>query len=576
MLRDPLAPEEQAPPPEAPPAAGKDRLHLAPEEDDLAVRSWPARWRNEAAARAYALLADSKNVFRTQDGELIWVFTHPGTPTRFKSLDTESLAGIYADLGVTFWTQKTADRSVETRAPQPLLNRVLTGCFPTPVPILAGIAPGPYLLQSGDVITTAGYRPETRLWLAESGTVPLKVGKGPGCLRPHGFTQAEAVAGLALISADLADFPFATREQDEDGNQGLDEAVAFAYVLTMICRPALDTVPFMLFDAPLSGAGKDLIMKCLEILAHGKYARRITLLGDDYQDKNEIATALATGAANIVIADLRSETADNKLLFGLVSEPENRGIRKLGTNDENVLVPANLMLSATGCNVQFREQDMYRRTLQCRLTPAIPNPEDRPKPRMTEHALQKHFLANRPRYLAILFNVLRGYLHHLKTNPPPELLPCPTFTLWGELIQGALVWAGMTDPMRSLARMRKRGATSLGSGAMKALVQAWWRRFGTMELKCKTLFAAHDADPEGSDRAVSALRDALRNLQDKPLTERALGTRLAALDDTPFLVSDEGGALRYVKVEARNYGGSNSYRLIRDDKNKPPAQKDQV
>lgn len=572
----PDAPGERGEPTERPPddVVGEQILPSAEEADPLAVLCRAARWRNEGANRAMEVLARSKNVFRTQEGELIWVYTHPGTPTRFRSLDPESLAGVFADLGATFWAyttpkkddeeDKDSPRVREIAAPKMMLNRILSGCFPIPIPILAGIAPGPYLLRSGEVVTEASYCAESRLWLADSGTVPFKIGKGPGCLRPHGFNQEEAAAGLAKIGADLKNFPFATRDRDPDAPelQGLDESVAFAYALTLVARPACDTVPFFLFDAPLSGSGKDLLMKCFEILAYGKFAKRITMIGDDYQDKNEIAAALALGASHIVLGDLRDKTADNKTLFNLVTEGSNYGIRKLGKNDEGILVPANLVLGATGHNVQFREQDMYRRTFQCRLAPDTPNPEDRPTEK-SEAALRAHFAANRGRYLAILFNVLRGYLHHRKTHPLPDKLPCPSFAEWGELVQGALVWAGMTDPMRSLTRMRARGATSMGSGTMRRLVLAWWKRFGGLEMKCKGLYAAHDADPDGADRDVQDLRDALRNIQEKPLTERALGVYLSSQDDTPFAVPDGYGGMCDVKIHIRDSCGSNSYTLIK-------------
>lgn len=573
MKGEEVAPDDHlgAPPPTPDDQLGAPMWDPQPNDDEKIILGHPARWRHEPAAEAFDVLRKAKNVFRTQESELVWVFTHPGTPTRFRALDPDTLAGVYVDLGVVF-RRMTKDSSVEVPAPNALLKRVLTGCFPVQLPILGGIATGPYMVASGDVISEAGYSTESRLWLASSGVVPFKTGKGAAALRSHGFTQEEAAAGLAIIRADLDEFPYATREKD-DPLYGLDESVAFAYGLTLLARPSCATVPFFLVDAPHSGSGKDLILKCFEVLAHGRYARRITLIGKDHEDRQEIASALATGSSHVVLSDLRSQTANNKTLISLLTEGPQYGIRKLGKNDEGILIPANLVFAATGHNVQFAEPDMYRRTLQCRLNPAIPNPEDRPKTRRNQDQLLAHFAASRPRYLAILFNVLRGYLHWLKSNPAPKLIPCDSFPAWGDLVPAALVWAGMADPMASLARMRAKGKTANGNAAIEQLIQAWWRRFGTMDLKCKTLYAAHDADPAQEGQEVANLRDALRNLQDKPLTERALGVIVTPHDEETFTVTDHDGRARYVKLHIVSYGGSNTYSLKRDDKNHPPERR---
>ena len=498
---------------------------LVGEDDPMVISSARSRWRGPAAERAADVLATHPAVFHDETDSLVWVRDQRRAIV-LPLNDTDMLAGLYEELGVRF-AVTNKEGAAPVPAPEMLLRRVLTGRWPNcSWRLLRGMTDGPYILASGEVVTSAGYEPRTGLWMPQSMVVDLPMGKGAGQILERGYNQKTAAKATEWLLSELAEFPW----QDP----AVDRAVWLAYLFTLVSRPAYEEAPFFLVDAPHSGSGKDLLLKCAELVAHGREARRISFLDDPYQDENRIATLINDGYTTGVIGDLR--TLDNKLLIALITEGRTYTLRTLG-KQVGMKIPYNLTLAGTGHNVRFKEPDMIRRSLRLRLCPDQPNPEERPKTKFNQAQLRAWFLDNRQRALAAVLNTIRGFL--LSGETPPSGVDPKAFPAWGAMVQGSLLWAGQADPVASQASLREAMLVRSGD-PMGELISAWWKAWHQAERKASDLLALIEGNPNGLTSQQLAIRDAIRGLSDKPIGPKFLKAILSDKRDEVYVIEDEG------------------------------------
>lgn len=223
-----------------------------------------------------------------------------------------------------------------------------------------------------------------------------------------------------------------------------------------------------------------------------------------------------------------------------------------------------MTIAGTGHNVRFKEDDMIRRSLRCRLTPDEPNPEDRPKTKLTEAALRRFFQENRQRCLSIALNTLRGYLHARATHPDdmPTGIDPKGFTDWAAIIQGCVLWLGRPDPLISQVRLRE-AIKIRSSDPVATMVHAWWKHWGTNERKARDFLDLMGDDPNQMSTTGANLREALEAMTDKPLKPITFKNILASKDDEVYPITESDGSKVRVRLHIFGYAGSNSYQLRR-------------
>jgi hypothetical protein len=124
--------------------------------------------------------------------------------------------------------------------------------------------------------------------------------------------------------------------------------------------------------------------------------------------------------------------------------------RILGTSRTTGEIPWRTVLIATGNHVAFGS-DVGRRVLPIRLTTPLESPEDRTGFRHPD--LLGWIRENRPRLAVAALKIVRAYFS--ARLPSQEGGVWGSFENWSAIIRGAIVWAGLPDPLPTRAEAEK-------------------------------------------------------------------------------------------------------------------------
>jgi putative DNA primase/helicase len=353
------------------------------------------------------------------------------------------------------------------------------------------------LRPDGSIHDVPGYDPVSRIIYDPSGTAWPLIPQSP--------TRADAQSALATLADPFCDFPFVAE---------CDRYAMIAFVLTVLARSAIDgNVPLFGVSANTPGSGKGLGVEVCSIIATGENASHMTPVNDDNEMRKRLfAIAIAAPRlANIdnVDTDLGCASLDAALTASSISD------RVLGVSEIRS-VPLTTVFSATGNNLSYRG-DLARRVVPIEIDPGVEHPEDRAQFKYPR--LQEHVRTVRPTLVVAALTLLRAFM--LAGKPPHGAPLKGSFEGWDRLVRGAIVWAGGTDPLGGVERLRQRGDASLER--ITALLAAWSVTFGSLAV---TVAEAMRRATEGSE-----LREAMNAFgsKDRPINAQLLGTRLSKL-----------------------------------------------
>jgi hypothetical protein len=129
----------------------------------------------------------------------------------------------------------------------------------TGIPIIRDIVRVPVFNRDGVLVTTPGYDDDTRLWYAPE--------PGFAATVPDNPTAGEVARATQWLLEMVQDFPFASNA---------DRAHALALVFQPFVRELIGgPTPLYLFDSPVQGAGKGLLVDCAAIIATGARRRGV-------------------------------------------------------------------------------------------------------------------------------------------------------------------------------------------------------------------------------------------------------------------------------------------------------------
>jgi putative DNA primase/helicase len=351
-----------------------------------------------------------------------------------------------------------------------------------------------FVLEDGSVCDKPGYDQQTELFLW----------KPPGVELQQNPTKEDAARAAQELLDPVCDVPFAS---------ALDRSVFLAAVLTLLCRWELVTVPMILIDKSVRGAGGSLLADVLGTLVTGRTIPRLPQGANDEELRKQLTSLMVAGDA-IVLIDNVSRPLGGAPLDAMLTAPVWQD-RLLGTNDM-ISVPNVATFIATGNNVSVLG-DTVRRTLRLRIEPIQERPEERNDFRHPN--LLAHVREQRPRLLAAAMTILSAYR---LAGSPPAAGVWGSFEEWSAKVAGAVVFCGLPDPTE--ARLSHDSLEEADHGDLLDIL----RGLRQLDSEGTGLPAREILSRFSTSFSPSALRlrEILSPPGGQPLTAKMVGTRL--------------------------------------------------
>lgn len=292
-------------------------------------------------------------------------------------------------------------------------------------------ADAPVLLHDGDLLQKDGYDEATGTLLKLKFTIDSM---------PDELTKADAVAAAGELRKLLVDFPFENPAR---------EGAWFAALLTPIARWAFEgQAPIFVFDANVEGAGKGYLLKAIGLVALGNEMDFVVQTADEEEERKRITSKVLSGAPMVLIDEIARPFGSPALQALLTSGVW--GERLLGGNDAPRL-DVWITWYAAGNNIEYKTNDIRRRSCVVRLVTEQLRPEQR-----TGFAIPnflRHVREHRPALFRAALVMLRAWL---TSGQAPEALegwggPWGGVDDWDRVVRGAIVYAGIADPVGAKA-----------------------------------------------------------------------------------------------------------------------------
>ncbi len=357
---------------------------------------------------------------------------------------------------------------------------------------LHGLTECPLVMGDGSIVSAEGYDLETGVYVAQACDVQVP-------------ELSPAECAQWVLDELAGEFPFASLA---------DRSAFLAALLTPIARYAFSgPVPLFLFDKNTPGSGGSLLADLIGIVCTGRELPRMSQETDEYQEKNRLL-GLAVEGKPIVLIDNINQPLGSAPLDMALTGTSIQG-RWLGGN-KIVTAPWNCMLIATGNNIQL-VGDTVRRALRARLDSAYERPEERTgfrHPKIKDWAQ-----ANRGKLLGALLRILSVTL---RTSAHPAIKPWGSFEGWSEVVRGAVVGCGLTDPLEARSEIVANDSSAqkirgLIQGIASAGATSRDTALTVKELlqKAGPAMAPTSSQPLIGVPTTTALRDALEEIDPK-------------------------------------------------------------
>lgn len=320
--------------------------------------------------------------------------------------------------------------------PSGVVRGVFTHLMNTPgvLPSVKVVAAEPVLIRAKDgslsVEQTSGFHKETGVLL----TIPhadrefwaegYRVSENP--------TRAQAQSAADYLLGEVfLDFPFASAG---------DRARALAYLLTIIARHTLPTVPAWLFDAADRGSGKTKLGETCRMIAGGS-TKAVEVSPDkraDDETEKKVVSAIIAGTNHIHVDEVpRGSSITSTVLTKIVTaNPGSISFRVLGGNDTMPI--EGLTVTFAGNNVNIGG-DFNRRTFPIRME-FTGNIAAHERTGFRHIDLLGWVSENRPTLLAAAHTILLYGSQH-----PTKVPGVGSFEKWSQMILGSLSHVTMDD-----------------------------------------------------------------------------------------------------------------------------------
>ena len=325
-------------------------------------------------------------------------------------------------------------RWVPTTAPVDVVRAVNSDGEWPGLPALRYVTDTPTMRADGTVIQDAGYDAESGILYAPSTSKFPRVPEKP--------TKKQAAAAAVRLLALFTDFPFASPA---------GPSAVLASAMSIVARPAIDgPCPLFLIDATTAGTGKSLLCDAVCLIATGQIPPKRSQLGKDEEEVRKTITSVLSGGRSLCVLDNATRLGSPSFDALLTSQIwEDRILGRTGM----VRLPAATVWLVNGNNIRFRG-DTARRTVHVRLESTEADPENRTGfaiPDLSGHCRRMH-----PTLVVDCLTILRGFV--ASGEWVAKGTPWGSFEAWGALVAGALVWAGLPNPMDARAKEQNEDA----------------------------------------------------------------------------------------------------------------------
>lgn len=302
---------------------------------------------------------------------------------------------------------------------------------------LEGIIECPVLRPDGTVLDVPGYDQATGLFYEPNVDFPPI---------PSEPTIDDATSAIATLYDIVQDFPFVTQEH---------LSAWMALLFTPFARPTIDgCVPFGLLDKNAHRVGATKLADTIGEIFSGRALPHMAKTNEEEMRKRILS--LAVSGDPIVLLDNIEGLLDSQTLAGAITSMVVQD-RRLGVT-EMVPMPMRALWLVTANNLTL-SNELVGRALHVRLETSLENPEHRTD--LKYNPLIPHVHKERPKLASAVLTVLRAYFS--AGCPDQRLSAWGSFEQWSHIVRGALVWAGMPDPIGGRKELTETGDSETGT-----------------------------------------------------------------------------------------------------------------
>lgn len=337
------------------------------------------------------------------------------------------------------------------------------------------VAESPVLLPDGRVIQESGYDVPTGIMVNSKIAVDV----------PDVLTREDSQASGAMLLDLVAQVPF------EDAAH---RSAWVAALLTVVARWAFrGCCPLFMLDANRPGTGKDFLINIISDIALGRRCDMSPQTADEEEEKKFITSKVLTAQPMVLINECDKPFGSGPLQGVLTS-----GVwapRLLGTND-SPSYSAYIVWFAAGNNVQLKTPDIERRTCFVRIVTPLADPAARTGFKYDD--MDAHVAMNRADLFRACLVMLRAWLN---VRMDPTALEgwggrWGGFNDWDRVVRGAIVYAGLPDPIGAkatrVAPTAREGVADLVLG-LEEVIEAIGKAGEVSSAAVHTALAENDA-----------------------------------------------------------------------------------
>jgi hypothetical protein len=373
------------------------------------------------------------------------------------------------------------------------------------VKFLEGITECPVLRPDGTILDTPGYDRATGLFYEPNVDFPPI---------PSEPTLDDATTAIATLFDIVQDFPFVSQEHF---------SAWMALLFTPFARPTIDgCVPFGVLDKNARRVGATYLADIIGEIYSGRSLPRTSKTNEEEMRKRILS--LAISGDPIILLDNVEGVLDSSTLAGVITSMAVLD-RRLGVT-EMVAMPMRALWLVTAQNL-ILSNELVGRALHVRLETAFEHPEHRTG--FKYDPILPHVHRERPKLASAVLTVLRGYF--AAGCPDQRLTSWGSFEQWSRIVRGALVWAGMPDPINGRRELVESGDSELGV-LERVLIE--WEKLGKPMLVSDLLAEMHVGA-----FAHAALKEALAELCE--CSPDKLTTKLISMQLRKYKKKNVGG-----------------------------------
>jgi putative DNA primase/helicase len=334
------------------------------------------------------------------------------------------------------------------------------------LPPLNGVVDFPTLKPSGEILSTPGYDPESKVIYEPSLTVSV----------PESPTREQALEAVQYLLDRVSDFPFET-ETDRSG--------WLALVLTLLARPAIDGgAPMFHFDANSRGCGKTMLVELAGEIVLGRPPEpQAAPTGKDEFDK--VMLSLAYAAETFVLFDNLTHQLKSDSLDMVLSSARLKG-RKLGVT-EILKMDVHTVFACTANNGSL-STDLGRRSIRVRLVSRVERPELRDDFKWPNPVADTR--RDRAKLVAAGLTILRAFV--VAGRPAQSMRGLGSFSSWSNVVRAAMIWPGLPDV--ALSQDAARESSDFETDSLTEVMHAWTAAFGERVVTCADLLRTASAE----------------------------------------------------------------------------------